>query len=98
LVSSISQLLSLLPPSKPGFGITVNPHPFISLLRASPTTMWPFVAQEMQIIVEKESLGLERLAPVFMFAFCDPHQIEYLAPLRQALKRIIFKKIGENYF
>ena len=83
---------------QPPFGISVNQHPFISLLRASPTTMWPFVVQEIQIVVDSQERGIELMTPIFMFAFCNPHQLEHLSPMRQALKTILFNKIGSHHY
>ena len=57
--------------------------------------MWPFVVQEIEKIVDSNGAGIQVMTPIFMFAFCNPHQLEYLSPLRQALKRILFNKIGK---
>ena len=96
LVSSIGALLTILPPPSPPFGISSNPHPFISLLRSSPTMTSHFIALEMKRMIKDEASGFDRLTPVFLFAFCNPHQLDHLAPFRQQLKRILFARMGKS--
>jgi hypothetical protein len=47
-------------------------HPFVSLLRASPTTTWPLIACEVERFVA--SGDVDAVAPVLLFVFCNPHQ------------------------
>lgn len=90
IIPAVGTILRHCPTStKTKFGIASNPHPFVSLLRACPSS-WPHVLAEMRRW-EVESDNFDSLRPVILFTFCDPHHHSHFAALRSALVGWLFE-------
>ena len=77
------------------FGIESNQHPFVSLLRSSPATIWPHISNIIRYFIESdkyiESEINNFIKPVFLFVLCNPYENANLASLRTDLRRLLIK-------
>lgn len=75
------------------FGISANQHPFVSLLRASPNSLWPLILHEIQLVVEANPRDVGNLTPVFMFGLCNPHEVRKDKKINQQKLKVLFSKM-----
>ena len=77
------------------FSIESNQHPFISLLRASPSTNWPHIANSVRYFIESQKYNQieinDFIRPVFLFVLCNPYENPNLAGLRSEFRSLLLK-------
>ena len=77
------------------YGIAANSHPIISLLRASPTSVWQQIPAYVQTVLADENLEMETklrlVQPLVLYIMCDPHHHDHLASLRSMTAKILIK-------
>ena len=77
------------------FGIESNQHPFVSLLRSSPATIWPHISNIIRYFIESDKYIEAEIntfiKPVFLFVLCNPYENANLASLRNEFRRLLIK-------
>ncbi|XP_023336720.1 focadhesin-like isoform X2 [Eurytemora carolleeae] len=84
----------------PSYCISSNQHPFISILRSTPST-WNLVLEQCLILISHPVPGVQQhalvlLRPVLLYLFCDPNYHIHFAPIRAVLFKTILKLSEEK--